>query len=247
LGFSTGWGVGGDLDYDAGHHDLNVGIRRTYRMPALGELFLPQHVTSGVTFAGNSNVADEHAWEAMGRVTSEMGPLTNVLRLGAIRVEDPIAFLPTEVGGETWRVAGNGESGSVGLVDEHLRIDAKLAGFTVLVDGGLVWSGGDKKGFFQSTPEFRTAMGLRIGHDMFQNTSAIYLGGDYQYTTERADYQGVDLPGFGVLNVYLEGRLVDAHLYIGMMNALDESYQTFGGYLMTPRTFVYGISWLLFD
>ena len=82
---------------------------------------------------------------------------------------------------------------------------------------------------------------------MFQNTSAVYFGGDYQYTTMRTDYAGVDLPGFGVLNVYLEGRLLDAHIYIGVMNALEESYQTLGGYLMTPRTFVYGVSWLLFD
>jgi outer membrane cobalamin receptor len=32
-----------------------------------------------------------------------------------------------------------------------------------------------------------------------------------------------------------------------LMNVFDEQYQTVEGYLMTPRTLVYGLSWKIFN
>jgi hypothetical protein len=36
-------------------------------------------------------------------------------------------------------------------------------------------------------------------------------------------------------------------MYLAFFNAFDESYRTEGDFLMTPRTFVYGISWTLWE
>ncbi|MCH7548548.1 MAG: TonB-dependent receptor, partial [Candidatus Krumholzibacteriota bacterium] len=243
----VGGGGGGDIGYQAGSHRFVLSVRRSYRLPSLGELYLPAHADGGFTIAGNSGVDAEHAWEATVGMSSRFGPVTNELRVGTLRVGNPIAYLPVPVGAEIWRVATNGASESLGVLEDHMRVSDTVAGFNVILDGGIVWTAGDRDGFMRAAPEYRTSINARIGRDFFESTSSLYVTADYQYTAKRTGFQGDALSPYRVLNAYFELRLIDAYLYLGLMNALDESYQTAGGYLMTPRTFMYGIAWNLFD
>jgi outer membrane cobalamin receptor len=81
---------------------------------------------------------------------------------------------------------------------------------------------------------------------LFEKSSALYLGGEYTHVDDRNDYNGVPLSAYNVVNVSLVGRLVDAHFYARWLNLLNERYETVSGYLMTPRTLEYGIEWTLF-
>ena len=97
------------------------------------------------------------------------------------------------------------------------------------------------------SPEKRLHAFARVGGNMFEATSALFLGAEYVYSDERADATGMTLPSYGVLNFTLDGRLLDANMYLALFNALDEVYRTDGNHLMTPRTFVYGVSWTLWE
>jgi outer membrane receptor protein involved in Fe transport len=96
-------------------------------------------------------------------------------------------------------------------------------------------------------PELQANASLLVGGEMFEATSALYLGGEYLHMGARTDYDGQSLPAFDVINLVLQARLIDAHLYLRYLNVLNEAYATYDGYLMTPRTFAYGIEWTLFN
>jgi hypothetical protein len=59
-----------------------------------------------------------------------------------------------------------------------------------------------------------------------------------------SDYQA---PAYDVMHLKIDMTLLDAHIYFMLLNVLDEQYQTISPFLMTPRTFVYGVQWTLFD
>ena len=89
--------------------------------------------------------------------------------------------------------------------------------------------------------------GRRVGRNLFEATSALYFGAEYAYRGEQRSPTGGVLPSYYVVNFKLDARLLDAQMYLLLLNAFDESYQTEAGYLMTPRTFVYGLAWTLFE
>jgi hypothetical protein len=251
--YTTGWGGRASLLKTSDHNDVSVYLRRGYRMPNLGELFMPAHVTDAGGMAnpfvvsGNRYLESEFGWELGGGLTSRLGPLTNELRVFALRMHRPIAFTPTTVDGETWRVAQNVDKEAMGVIDDRIEFTVNPAGFQFHLSGSVQVTGGDRESYFRTVPEWNAHASFRFGRSIFQKTSALYVGCDYTYCSSRSTLLGGELPAYNLLNVKLDGRLLNAQLYFFVINALDEQYQTIEGYLMTPRTWVYGIAWKIFD
>jgi len=227
---------------------LSVQAGRTSRMPTLAERFLPEHVTDGRTLSGDNGVDPERAFELRGDWEQRGGVLVNRVRASWISAEKAIAFRPRDVGGETWRVAGNG-SGTQTMFfgEDRVRGEFTMGPLRALAEGGVLISSGDRAEAFASVPDVQGTASFLIGGEMFQATSAIYLGGEYVHMGTRDDYDGRELPAFNVLNLSVNARLIDVHFYLRYLNVLDEQYATVDGYLMTPRTFVYGLEWTLYN
>ena len=133
------------------------------------------------------------------------------------------------------------------FLDERAGLTTNVGAVEVLADAGGRYTSGDRTGLFLSVPRTQASASLLVGMQFFEKSSALYVGGEYEYSDERRDYNGVLLPGYNVVNVSLVARLVDARFYAKWLNVLDEKYQTVSGYLMTPQTLEYGIEWTLFD
>ena len=247
LGGDAAWGLTADARQSWGDHAFVVSVARRFRLPSLGERFVAPHLRDGLTLAGNTNVGDEHSWELGGRVESRTGGLVNVLSATGQRTQDPIAFLPDANQPSDWRVAQNGETASLWVLEDRLALDSRLGPLRYRLHGGVAWAAGDRVGFYRAVPELRAVAGARVGAELFKGSSALYVNAEWQHTAEREDYDGLVLPQYNVLNVIISARLIDAKLYVGLYNALDERYTTNSAYLMTPRTLVYGLAWALFD
>jgi hypothetical protein len=244
------WGATAAVSREAGRHHISVYAARQYRMPNLGELYLPAHSAGEggrLTVSGNPDVESEYAWEAGGRFTSQLGPLTNELRVMGLRVYRPIGFLDAEVEGAAWRMATNGDREQAGIIEDRVSLDTVVKGFELIARGSLARSGSDRESFFVSVPLWEAHGSFRFGRSVFQTTSALYVGLDYTYRSSRGTVEGPRMPSYHLLNLKLDGRLLGANMYLSMINVLDSQYQTVRGYLMTPRTIVYGLYWRILD
>lgn len=245
---SLAWGGAAGLRRESGAGAFALSAARSFRMPNLGERFLPAHTRDGRTLAGDVNLDPESAWEAGADWEVGGRRFTNRVRATWIRSAEAIAFRPRTVGTETWRVAGNaGATRSMSFFEERARGDFGIGRLRARVDASLLYSSGDREEAFASVPEFMATANALVGGEMFEKTSALYAGAEFVHVDDRIDYNGAALPGFNALNFILEGRLLDARLYVKYLNILDEAYRTQGDYLMTPSSIVYGIEWTLFD
>ncbi len=241
------WGASVSASRVGQRHTFQASLARSFRLANIGERYLPAHSNGTFTLAGNHQVDPETAWEVGGDWEARIG-VTNRVRAAWIQSDDAIAFRPTQVGAETWRVAGNAaDTRSMLFLEERVSGDWDAIGLRILADAAAVYTTGDREDAFASVPELTTHASILFGRDFFETTSALFLGGQFMSCDDRTDFDGNRLPAFQVLNLILEGRLLDARIYIQYLNVMDEAYQTQGGYLMTPRTFVYGIEWTLFD
>lgn len=243
------WGAKVAARRDGSRNAIEVSLARSFRMPTFGERYLPAHTNATRTLAGDADVDPETAWEVGGDWDLRFGSLAqNRVRAAWIRSDDAIAFRPRTVGSETWRVAANASEASAMLfLEERMSGDWRLSSLRVLADAAVVFTTGDRVETFASVPELQANASLMFGREFFEETSALFVGAQFMSAGERHDYSGTPLPPFQVLNLVLEGRLLDARLYLQYLNVLDEAYRTQGDYLMTPRTFVYGIEWTLFN
>jgi hypothetical protein len=249
-GIFAQWGATAAVSRETGRHNISVYAARQYRMPNLGELYLPAHAAGEggrLTVSGNPDIESEYAWEAGGRLTSHLGPLTNELRVMGLRVYRPIGFLNADVGGAPWLLAANGDREQAGIVEDRVRLDTVVKGFELIARGSIARSGSDRENYFVSVPMWEAHGSFRFGRSVFQTTSALYVGLDYTYRSSRGTVGGPRLPSYHLLNLKLDGRLLGADMYLSMINVLDSQYQTVSGYLMTPRTIVYGLYWRILD
>jgi hypothetical protein len=250
-GYTTGWGGSVGISRRFGAHTAAFNFNRGYRLPNLGELFVPAHPAGeagATTVCGNRYVKSEHAWEAGGRVALRFGTVTNELRWTAVQVENPIVFAPGEsVGRRDWLIASNGGRELLAVVEDRIRIDAAYRGLEFTFAGSASRAGGDRDEYFASVPRQNILVSARVGGNLFEATSALYLGVEYAYRSRTRGFGGALLPSYNVFNFKLDGRLLDANMYLVLLNAFNEAYQTADGYLMTPRTFVYGLAWTLFE
>jgi hypothetical protein len=246
-GYVSQWG--GGVGIDGAWERLRVGLdaRRSFRMPNLGELFLPAHAVGGRTVAGNRYLDAEYAWEGAGHVGVTLGPFTSETRVTGIRVKDPVVLdYLTRPGGD-WLVPVNGGGAALVTIEERVRVSTTLGWLQMHTDAAAMFTEGDRVGFFSSVPRVNTLASFRVGGNLFEATSALFAGVEYLRGGERTGFSGEDLPSYEVFNFFLDGRLLDAQMYLALFNAFDEAYRTEGEFLMTPRTFVYGISWTLWE
>jgi len=250
---ARGWGLGLDVNRRIGAHAIGAGVRRRFRPPTIGELFAPAHTEGGLTLKGNEFLDAEVSWETQARVRLSAGPLVNEVRAMAISVENPIGFWRPSTGstgfgtGGTLQINEDRGTQSITIIDERLSVDARLRSFSMMLSGGLAYANGDRTGFFASTPEFRSSVEVRMGSTLFESTSALYASLELSHTSARRDFANGELPAYDVLNLKIDGRLLDARMYLVWFNLLNENYATQNGYPMTPQTFVYGIVWTLFE
>jgi len=245
------WGASVGTRLVAGRNSIGLSLARSFRLPNFGERYLPAHGDSVLTLAGNADVEPETALEVggdWGLRLDARGHSVNRVRAAWVTSEGAIAFRPRAVGAETWYVASNSpDQRTMLFVEERLSIDWEGDTYRFLADASVLYTTGDREDAFTSVPKLQTNASFLVGRNFFEKTSALYIGAGYQSVDERSDYGGTPLPSFQVLNLALEGRLLDARLYLQYLNVLDEMYQTAGNYLMTPRSFVYGIEWTLFN
>jgi hypothetical protein len=241
------WGAGAGVTREIPRGVLRADVRRAFRMPSIGERYLPAHTRDGRLLEGSAGLDAETAWEAGADWVLAAGSWTNRVRAGWMAAEGNIAFRP--VAGDPSRRRASNLDGDVAMtfIEERVRVDAPMGALRILAEAAGVLSNGDRSETFASVPRLQAHASLRIGGEMFEASSALYGGVEYAYVDERRDFDARLLPAFHVVNFSIEGRLIDARLYLRLLNAFDEAYQTQGGYLMTPRTLVYGIEWTLFD
>lgn len=241
------WGAAAGARLDIPRGDVAVSARRAFRLPSIGERYLPSHTRDGYTISGDDAIDPEVAWEGSAAWTLRAGAVTNRVRGSWIRSEDYISFaIPV---GETLsrRAANSSREPSMSFFEERIAVAAKWGKFELGADAGGTYATGDREGAFQSVPRTQVNASLVVGRSLFEASSALYLEGSYAFMDERRDYNGVPLSSYQVVNVGIVGRLIDVRVYLKWLNLLDESYQTVSGYLMTPNTLAYGIEWTLFD
>lgn len=245
------WGASVGTRREVARNSLGLSLARSFRLPNFGERYLPVHVDSGLTLSGDADVEPETAWEAggdWGLRLDARGTAVNRVRASWVRAEGSIAFRPRVVGAETWRVASNApDARTMMFFEERVRFDWTGKTYRVIADASVLYTSGEREEAFTSVPKLQTNASFLAGRTFFEATSALYVGALFVSVDERDDYDGAPLPSYQVLDLTLEGRLLDARLYLRYLNVLDEAYQTAAGYLMTPRSFVYGIEWTLFD
>lgn len=242
------WAGGVALTARRSAHGITLSGQRSARLPNLAERFLPAHTRDGRTLTGDGAVGSESALELGAAWDMRTRVFSHRLRASWIESSDAVLFLPRSVGSETWRVATNvEESSSMVFVEEWARAVFQLGPIRSRVEGSFLFTDGDRRDAFRSVPETMATASVRFGGDMFEATSGLSAGAEFVYMDTRRDYDGTILPEFGVLNLLVEARLLSARFYLAYLNVMDEQYATLGNHLMTPRSFVYGIEWTLFN
>lgn len=228
---------------------LLVELRRDFRQPNLGELLLPRHLSgAGLTeVEGNDDVRGESLLEGTARWYLRAGVLENELRVSTFWANDPIQPRVVTLSPAPLVRPVNGVSEKVGVVENRSRLSGTLMGTQLAVAAAIEAADGDRDFYFRAVPEVRVNASLSIDRSFFRNTSELFFTCEYQHSGSRLDLEGTELSSYDVLNLRLDARLVDAWLYVLLLNALDRDYETVSPYLMTPRTFVYGVAWTLFD
>jgi hypothetical protein len=231
-------------------HEIALNVGRAFRMPNLGERFLPLHNSPSVgadKIVGNRYVDPEYAWEGGVRFKSKIGFLVSELYLKGMRVEDAIAFTPVPSAGETWLIPQNGAKEELGFFEGHWEIGRSFFGANLGLSGAWIQAIGERDGFFANVPQTRVDAVFFISRDLFESTSGLRFVAEYQYSSERSWQPAGDCPAYNVLNLKLDARLLDAHLYLMWLNVFDENFRTVGPLMLTPRTFVYGVQWTIFN
>lgn len=244
---SFAWGAGAGVRHDIPLGDVTLFAQRTFRLPTIGERYLPDHVRDGFLLSGRQALDPETALETSADWNLRRGGLTNRVRASWMRSRDYITFAPVSGDPVSRRAANSGDEPTMTFYEERAGLTTHVGAVEVLADAGGRYTSGDRAGLFLSVPRTQASASLLFGRQFFEKSSAVYLGGEYEYSDERRDYNGVLLSSYNVVNLSIVARLVDARFYAKWLNVLDEKYQTVSGYLMTPQTLEYGIEWTLFD
>jgi len=250
FGMSTGWGAGVTVGRMMGsNNEAAVALRRRFRMPNLGELFQPQHsvtMNPALELTGNRYVDPEAAIEGSVQWITRARGLTHSIRATAVRVHNPILYDPLPMTGNL-SAAQNGAAEDLVVFAERAGIQHSFVGVLFELAGSVEYTPSERARFFSSVPGYRATACAAMGSDLFQKTSAFRFSAEYQHGGERSAGSDDPLAAYDVVNLKLALRLIDAHLYVQWLNVTDAKYQTVWPYVMTPRTFVYGVEWSMFD
>lgn len=250
--FANGWGGGVSLSRQLNaRHQARATLERRYRLPNLGELFAPRHPSAQydtVFVAGNSELGSEHAYEVRVALASDLGKARNEISMSLIRIGDPVVPRALNETGTVLRTFENGGEETATVVMDRFSIVGTVLGTHINLGGGAVYSEGDRNYFLRSIPQTKVDASLSLGRVLFRPSTDMVFTAQFQHCTRRrVSIDGSEMPSYQVLNLKLDARLLDAHLYLMWLNVTDAKYQTDGPYLMTPRTLVYGVEWTIFN
>jgi hypothetical protein len=247
---ANGWTASIELGKDLGSALRFEGfVTRASRLPYMGELFLPRHRSSqgdSVFIEGDENLEGEYALEGGGKIMGEWKKLRNEIKVSFLRVENPVVPFERSIPEGRLVTPGNGANESMHVVEEKFMYRDRVWGVDLDVAGGVLLAGGSRGRFLASVPEARITSTVGLGRNLFKNSSSIHLRADYQHAASRK-VDDVEVAAFDLLDLKLDFRLLDAHFFMHFLNVLDRKYMTEWPYLMTPRTFVYGVEWTIFD
>jgi hypothetical protein len=248
---STGWGAAVTLGRRWGSdNEAVVAFRRRFRMPNLGELFQPRHsvtMNPSLELAGNRYVKPEAALEGSAAWFAHLGGFANAIRATAVRVQNPIVYDAASSAAGNVNISQNGAAEDLVVFSERAGFQHLLFGVLFELAGSVEYTPSERARFFSSVPEYRATAWAAVGSNFFGKTSGFRLSTEYQHGGTRNAGSVEPLPSYDVVNLKLVLRLIDAHLYVQWLNVTDAKYQTVWPYLMTPRTFVYGVEWTIFD
>ena len=247
---TRGWGGRFALARRLGRSHIGaVEVRRSFRMPNLGELYNPAHpATTGSTIvSGNVYVDPEAAFEVSGWLRTRAGSVDNEIRANFIRVRNPILPFTTVIDSTTYTIPDNGAAEDATILMDRLSMLGTLSGWSLAFEGAAEVTLGDRERFFAASPEWKVNAAFTIGRKFFRDTSGLALTTEYQYSSSRALAGGPELDPYQVWNFVLNGTLLEANVYLMLLNAFNEQYETMWPFLMTPRTLLYGITLELFD
>ncbi|UCH82908.1 MAG: hypothetical protein JSW50_10575 [Candidatus Latescibacterota bacterium] len=247
LDYSTGWGGRVVLGRELGaRNEAIVELRRGFRMPNLGELFLPRHelILGGGELEGNRYVKDESSLDASAGIVTRHTIFENEARVTLMRIRDPILY---ELSTDSVLRPVNGEREGLFVLEDRFKLKGSLFTVGCRFDGAVWYTPSERDRYFSSVPEMRTLARLGFGRGLFKNTSELWVTGEFEFASERQSGSSQNLPSYSVYNLKIDFRLLSAHIYLQWLNISDEKYVTVWPYLMTPNTFVYGIEWTLFE
>jgi hypothetical protein len=248
LDMSTGWGGRIVLGRPLGaRNEAIVELKRGFRMPNLGELYLPRHtaIPGGPVLEGNRYVKEESSLDASAGLVTRFRVFENEARATVMRMRDPILLSEASTG-SVLRPA-NSASEDLVVLEDRLKLRGTLLTIGFRFDGAVAYTPSERKRYFAPVPEWRTLLRFGFGRAFFKKTSELWVTGEYEYTGDRQSGSVQHLPAYSVYNVKLDFRLLSAHMYLQWLNVSDEKYVTVWPYLMTPRTLVYGIEWTLWE
>ena len=162
-------------------------------------------------------------------------------------MQNPVVYNRVEGESTSLRSAQNGVVEDLFVVEDRLRIRDTVLTMGVELSCGVEFTPSVRERYFASVPELRANAVASIGRDFFKKTSGLRFSVEYQYGGRRKAGSIQELPSYNVVNLKLVIRLIDANIYLQWLNVSDAKYVTVWPYLMTPKTFVYGVEWNIFD
>jgi hypothetical protein len=239
---ASSWGAELLLTNDVARGN-RLGLRagRGYRLPNLGELAMPVHSRGASLVRGYADLEAETSLEASAFWDVRTRGLHNQIRMTSARV-NPIVPVVVQTSPVVTISPRNRDAQSIQIAEERVDVSATYAGFDLGLGCGVQVAFGDRVGYFGGVPRTRVNGAAFVGRSLFNNTSDVMVTAEYQYSDARRD-RDTDLSAYNVVNLRLDLRLIDAHMYALWLNALDEKYQTVSPFLMTPRTLIYGLAW----
>gem|GEM_PF-1859531 len=249
--YSTGWGGRLNLSRSIGRDKTITAFgARLYRLPSLAELFIPLHTNlhaDSVFSAGNGELKGENLIEVGAMFRGLFRSFMCEVSLSTLRVGDVITAMRSESNGLTLIELVNGPSESMGILSGRAVFKEDYYGVHMLLSGGGVLTNGDKGPFLSSAPHSRLFARLSLGTDLFKRSSSLALALEYAHSSAKTFVESGRVPSFDTANIKLDISLLDAHFYLHFLNLFNKGYYTEWPYLMTPRTFVYGIQWNIFE
>lgn len=249
--YASGWGGGVSLARQLNaRHRARATIERSYRLPNLEELFTPRYASAwsdSLFFAGNPELGSEHAYEIRAVLTSDLGRVRNEFSVSVLRVGDPVVPVTLIMPATALGTLENGKTETATVLMDRISVSGTVVGIHADLGGGVVFNEGDKDYFLRSVPQTRVDASLSLGRMLFRPSTDMVFTAQFQHSAARRYGIAGEIPSYQVLNLKLDARLLDAHLYLMWLNVTDARYRTEEPYIMTPRTFVYGVEWTIFN
>ena len=209
---------------------LFASVSRGFNVPNIRELFSPT--------SGNEELKPEHTQSFSGGLRYESDNVSMSVHGFAIETKDLIE--------------PESDSASQSVNTDYV---SRVRGLTIETKGWASFARAGMNLRLAASEHSRTGEELpyapRVSVAGYVGYNGVFRRGDLgvnvtadgRYAGERVSDDGLSLPGYGVLNLCGEIRIVNLRMSYRVENLLDEEYESVSGYPMPGRTLVYGLDW----